>query len=335
MKKISVIIPMYNAKDTLEECLDSIFSQTIISDIEVIIIDDCSTDNSFEIATSYEQRAPENVALIHLDRNGGPGAAMNVGLSYASGEYIGFVGSDDAIVPEMYEKLYNEAIRTNADFVDSGLYKQQTDTAFLYTTPELSGILNDHKRSEMIIHGGYTVSRIIKRSLITKNNIVFREVYMLEDLDFLAEIIARSNIASYVEETFYIYRDSPESLSKKIDIPKYVKNYSEAIVGLYNRTSKLFNYPGIQDAVEFLIIRMYSYMINNCMNAVYLNEHDEQEIIPILNSLRALKNSTVSHGYDNPYVVKGISPKDLMIIKENDKSAQAVLALQGETKGSS
>lgn len=330
MKKVSVIVPMYNAHDTIEECLDSIFAQTIFPDIEVLIVDDCSTDNSFEIASSYEKRSPENVALIHLDKNGGPGAAMNVGLSYASGEYITFVGSDDAIVPTMYEKLYNEAIRTDSDFVDSGIYSQQRDTAFLYTSDKLSGNLDDAKRSELIVHGGYTVTRITKRSLIESNNIRFREVYMLEDLDFLAEIIARSNRISNVQEIFYIYRDSSGSLSKAVDVQSYVKNNSEAIVGLYQRTSCLPNYPGIQDAVEFLIIRLYSYMINTCMNSVYLKEHNENEIIPILKSLRNLKAQTVSHGYDTAFVKRGISEKDIMIMKENDKSAQAALALQND-----
>jgi glycosyltransferase involved in cell wall biosynthesis len=330
MKKVSVIIPMYNAQDTIEECLDSIFAQTIFLDIEVLIVDDCSTDNSFEIASTYEKKAPENVALIHLSKNGGPGAAMNVGLSYASGDYITFVGSDDAIVPTMYEKLYNEAIRTDADFVDSGLYSQRRDTAFLYTSDDLSGILDDSKRSELIVHGGYTVTRITKRSLIESNNIRFREVYMLEDLDFLAEIIARSKTASNVQEIFYIYRDSSSSLSKITDVQKYVSNHSEAIVGLYSRTSCLPNYPGIQDAIEFMIIRLYSYMVNTCMNAVYLKQHSEDEIIPILDSLRTLKNATVKHGYDTDFVKRGISKKDIMIMKENDRSAQAVLALQSK-----
>lgn len=328
MKKISVIVPVYNAQNTLNECLDSIVGQTCFSDMEVILVDDCSTDDSFLIASSYEKRFSENVLLVKLDHNSGPGAARNIALSYASGEYIGFVDSDDAIVPTMYEKLYDEAARTGSDFVDSGFYKQLSDEAILYTSDELSGMLDDHKRSELIIHGGYIVTKLFRKAFLLENSSLFREVYMLEDLDFLAELIARAKVISNVKEIFYIYRDSTDSLSKSVDVGRYVTAHSDAMVSLYNRTSVLDNYKGIQDAVEFMTMRLYSYMLNICMNAVYLKEKSPAEIIPIMESLRVLKESIVTRGYENPYVKKGISAKDIMIMKANDTSAEMALALQ-------
>ena len=328
MKKISVIVPMYNAQDTIKECLDSVVNQTFFDDIEMIIVDDCSTDESFAIAGEYEKRFPDNIALIRLDQNSGPGAARNIALSYATGEYVGFVDADDAVVPTMFENLYNEAARTDSDFVDSGFYKQQSDEAILYTSDELSGVLDDHKRSELIIHGGYIVTKLFRRGFILDNGILFREAYMLEDLDFLAEVIARANIISNVKEIFYIYRDSKGSLSKSMDVYRYVSAHSDAITALYKRTVSLPNYPGIQNAVEFMIMRLYSYMINVCLNAVYLKEHSADEIIPVLDSIRTLKNSLVSCGYDNPYVKKGISEKDIMTMRANDISVEAVLKLQ-------
>lgn len=330
MKKVSVIIPVYNAQDTIEECLDSVYSQTLFPDIEVIVVDDASTDKSYEIAKAYEYRYPDNTILIRCGKNGGPGSAKNIGLSYATGEYVGFVDSDDAIVPTMYDSLYREAIRTDSDFVDSGFYSQMTDSAILYTSDELSGVLDDHKKSELIIHGGYIVTKLFRRQFLNEIGIEFRAAYMLEDLDFLAEIIARANTVSNVKETFYIYRDRPDSLSKSMDVIKYVLNNSEAIVGLYKRTVTLPNYSGIQRAVEFMILRMYSFTLNVCLNAVYLNERSEEEILPLLESLRSLKSSTTNLGYDNTYVQRGISKKDIMIMKTNDQSSRSLLDLQSK-----
>ena len=330
MTKATIIVPMYNAQSTIEECLDSIVGQTIFPDLELIIVDDYSTDSSFEIASLYEKQYPDNVALIRLSQNSGPGEARNIALSYANSDYVGFVDSDDAIVPTMYEKLYDKAIETNSDFVDSGFYKQHDDQAILYTSDELSGILDDYKRSELIIHGGYIVTKLFKRAFLISNGITFRKAYMLEDLDFMSETIARANIISNVKEICYIYRDSLESLSKSMDVIRYVSDHSEAVTALYKRTSVLTNYPGIQDSVEFMIMRLYSYMINVCLNSVYLHEHSDAEISIVLDSLRLLKNTTVSHGYENPYVKKGISEKDIMIMQANDISAQTVLDLQSK-----
>lgn len=327
MKKVSIIIPMFNSKVTLDECLNSIVNQSIFNDLEVIIVDDASTDNSCELAEQYEQSYPDNILLIKLTENVGPGAARNIALTYASGKYIGFVDSDDAIAPTMYEELFDKAIQNDADFVDSGFYSQQTDSAILYTSDELAGNLDDKKRSELLIHGGYTVTKIFKHDFLNRYSIRFREVYVLEDFDFLAEIIARANRVSNVKKIFYIYRDRQDSLSKTVNLISYVNNHSEAITSLYARTCNLPNYPGIQDAIEFLIIRLYSYMINQCLSDVHLNKHTPKEVIPILNSIRNLKSSMIKHDYNNKYVINGISERDTRIIKANDISAEAVLNL--------
>ena len=120
MPKVSTIIPMYNAQNTIEECLDSVLGQTIFNELEVIIVDDCSTDSSFDKAAYYEKKAPNNIALIKLDQNSGPGNARNIAMTYANGEYIGFVDADDAIVPTMYERPYVQIlILWTADFTAS------------------------------------------------------------------------------------------------------------------------------------------------------------------------------------------------------------------------
>ena len=117
MPKVSVIMPVYNSEPTLVDSLSSLVNQTL-SDMELILVNDCSTDGSFNILSDCESQFSDKVLLINLDENHGAGGARNIGLSYASGDYIGFMDSDDIATPDMFEKMYTKAISGNYDIVD-------------------------------------------------------------------------------------------------------------------------------------------------------------------------------------------------------------------------
>ena len=108
--KVSVILPVYNASDYLHQCMDSIVGQTL-KDIEIICVDDGSTDNSLDILKEYEQK-DKRVKVIQ-QKNAGAGAARNNGLSIATGEYLSFLDSDDFFEPDMLEKAYEKAKEEN------------------------------------------------------------------------------------------------------------------------------------------------------------------------------------------------------------------------------
>ena len=326
MKKISVIIPMYNAEKTIKECLDSLVRQTIFKDMELIIVDDCSTDQSPAIVMNYEERYPDNTIIINLDKNGGPGNARNVAMEYASGEYIGFVDSDDAVYPTMYEKMYNEAVCTDSDFVDSGFFDQKNDKAIVFVSDELAGELNDKKRSSLIVVGGYICTKIFKKDFIDRYQIRFRNEYVLEDVDYLIECIARAQRIGTVKEMMYVYRDSESSLSKTTELLKYIHNQSSAMKAIFDRTHLLPNYEGIKSAVEFMMLFLYSNILNSCTNAIYFNRLDRDSVIQIMYSIRKLKNAVVTGGYDSDYINKGLKAVDIEVIRLNDESPETVLA---------
>lgn len=103
---ISVIVPCYNVEKYIDRCLDSLVSQTVGQDkLEIILVNDASTDNTLSLLEKWESRYPDNIMVVTYDTNIRQGGARNVGLSYAQGEYIGFVDSDDWIEPRMYELL--------------------------------------------------------------------------------------------------------------------------------------------------------------------------------------------------------------------------------------
>ena len=129
--KISVIVPVYNmaADGKLNYCLNSLVAQTV-RDLEIIAVDDCSTDESGEILSQYEQEHPEIFRALFCDRNRHQGGAKNLALQHVRGEWISFIDADDWVVPDYYERLLKAAEETGADLVgcDYSLVTEHTMT---------------------------------------------------------------------------------------------------------------------------------------------------------------------------------------------------------------
>ena len=113
--KVSVIIPVYNIEAYLRECLESVCNQTLDS-IQIIVVDDGSTDGSAAICREFADRFPEKVEYYYKE-NGGSASARNMGLDHAVGDYVGFIDSDDWVEPDMYEKMYEKMVQYDCDIV--------------------------------------------------------------------------------------------------------------------------------------------------------------------------------------------------------------------------
>lgn len=326
MYHISVIIPVFNAAKTIDECIQSIINQTIFEDMEVIIVDDRSTDSTVERLIKFEEMYPEQIKIIALEENAGPGNARNVAMEYATGEYIGYVDADDAIVPVMYEHLYEEAKRTDADIVDGGFYDQRNDTAIVFTSDDLTGELDPEKRSRLIVSGGYNTTKVFRRTFLINGNINFRNEYVLEDMDYLIEVFAKAKSISNVKEVLYIYRDSNDSLSKTMEADKYIYSTKEAMEAIYSKTHDLPVYNEIRDACEYAMLQLYSFSINKCLQALLNNDKSPEESIVLLEELKELRAKYVSKGYDNEYVLQKISSENIDIMKCNDISPRKLCA---------
>ena len=118
--KISVVIPVYNVEKYLQQCLDSIVNQTL-EEIEIICVNDCSTDNSSKILEEYSAK-DERIRIISKEKNEGPGPARNRGMEDLNGDYVSFIDSDDFIIQNTaYEKLYEFALKNHADMVSGNI----------------------------------------------------------------------------------------------------------------------------------------------------------------------------------------------------------------------
>lgn len=202
MPKVSIIVPVYNVEKYIERCLDSLVNQTL-KDIEIIIVNDGSTDGSKEIIQKYLNKYKN---IVYLEKeNGGLSSARNYGIPYAKGEYIGFVDSDDYVELTMYEKMYNKAIEEKSDMVECD---------FIWEYPnkkreDIGKIYSDKK--EAIVEARVVAwNKIIKKDIIEKTKITFPEGLRYEDIEFFYKIVPYLNKISFVKETLvhYVQRES-------------------------------------------------------------------------------------------------------------------------------
>lgn len=215
MPKISVIVPMYNCEAYIEECLDSLQNQTM-DDFEAICIDDASTDNTLEKARATV-REDERFSFIASSANGGQSIARNAGLDKASGEYIVFLDSDDYLALEALEKLWERVKEQQLDdlyFSALSVYDSAEATKLLweeynYRTP-FEGVATGQELFTFFENENsflpHAALRMVKRSLIEKNNIRFYEGIIHEDALFTFQTLVESKKSSYLNEVLYYRR---------------------------------------------------------------------------------------------------------------------------------
>lgn len=194
--KVSIIIPCYNAEQYVDRCLNSVINQTIgLEHMEIVLINDASTDHSLEKLMAWEQRFPNNIILITYDENLRQGGARNIGLEYATGKYIGFVDIDDWIETNMYENLISEMVTGKYDVVKCQLIREKGSADKTTFLPEWGGIVT----------GVYT------RELIFKHHIMFPEHMSYED-NYWGSLISRYiKYEKRINRVLYHYYINPNS----------------------------------------------------------------------------------------------------------------------------
>lgn len=210
---ISIIVPVYNVQKFLPKCLDSILCQSY-ANIEVIVVDDGSTDGSELICDDYAAKDPR-ITVIHQS-NQGLSSARNNGLSIARGEYIGFVDSDDWISPMMYEKLHNEIIKYDADMANCRMYIA-TDDGVYFKKEGYSNQTKQFSRKESLISlltlaeiSNSACDKLYRRSALLVNPFPIGKYY--EDLYSIADILCRCNRVVCIDRPYYYYYSRFDSI---------------------------------------------------------------------------------------------------------------------------
>lgn len=222
MPLVSVIIPVYNVEEYLRQCLDSVREQTL-SDIEIICVNDSSTDGSLSILEEYEKKDPR--IQVVTQPNGGAGAARNKGLSMASGKYLSFLDSDDFFELDMLELAYKKAEEDKADFVvfNSDQYytdrKRFVDVSWTLRIKELPPYtpFNHRQMTDNIfkVFVGWAWDKLYNREFVEKNHLLFQEQRTSNDMLFVFSAVAIAKRISIVNKILaHQRRDAKDSLSK-------------------------------------------------------------------------------------------------------------------------
>lgn len=210
---VSLIIPVYNAKDKLRECLESVVSQTY-PEMEIIIVDDCSTDGSLEICREFEKRFSD--VHVYTKKNEGVSAARNYGLSKATGMFVQFADSDDRLYPEATAHLVNRMQQDQSDVVIGGYWNEKENREVIYPERFFSDRTSFRKEFPELFSGFFIHvpwNKLYRRDVI--QNIRFPDdLNKGEDLVFNLQVFAVSEKISILSEVLYFYHNvSDHSLS--------------------------------------------------------------------------------------------------------------------------
>ena len=224
MPKVSIIVPVYNTSEYLEKCLNSLIKQTL-TDIEIICVNDGSTDKSLEILENYA-RNDQRIKIV-TQENSGLSATRNNGIKIAQGEYIGFVDSDDYVDLDFYEKLYNTAIKYNSDLSCATIIRKRTNSEKYrvhYTKEIVYSTLEEKLKACNIPKCCYVWNKIYKTELI--KDFPFAVGLYFEDVLWTPEILKRANKLVSVPDINYYYMVNKNSIVKKPSVKKQTDSYN-------------------------------------------------------------------------------------------------------------
>lgn len=261
---ISIIVPVYNVEQYLEKCVNSIINQTY-KNLEIILVDDGATDSSGKLCD--ELAKIDNRIKVYHKENGGLSDARNYGVERATGEYIGFVDSDDYIDAEMYEKLYEAIKKENVDVAECNLKIIYPEREELFTEQNYYNVctkqeyLEEYLKIEKIFGSVWTklISRKIAKELLFPKGKLYEDTYYAYDLINVANSFVLIDSPSYN----YLMRENSITNSK---FNPRIFDLIEIVEKFHKTTYK--NYPGLKEAADCR--KMYAYF--SVLNSILLED---------------------------------------------------------------
>ena len=314
--KLSVIVPVYNVENYLRKCLDSLVNQTL-KDIEIIVVNDESPDNSEKIINEYTKKY-KNIRAFSK-KNSGLSDTRNFGIKHAKGEYITFVDSDDWVKVDMYEKMYAKAKEKDYDIVASDInYVYPDHEESVYTDPKSD---TTDIRSVFINLYPTVCTKIFKRELFIKNNLKFKSGIWYEDVEMMYKMLPYIKSIGVIHEPFYQYLQREKSITSTVSpkIYDYIHNFN----GLVDYYKDRNLYDKYYKELEYAYVRyIYATFIKTCLG------YDKKEYLIAVDD--AIKNV---HEYfpkyrRNKYFYK--SKKGLYLIMFNKLIAKILYRLRGK-----
>ncbi len=269
MPKISIIVPVYKVEKYIHKCIDSILSQDF-TDFEVILVDDGSPDNCGKICDEYASK-DSRVKVIHKE-NGGLSSARNAGIDIATGDYIGFVDSDDYISADMYSKMYISAVENSADIVACNLVHEYERTEKkpnklkVFSKEQNDLILDNYKGMECLLLRRYfdnaAWNKLYLRALFT--GVRFPEGRLFEDIFTVYKLFSKASKVIYIHDPLYYYLQRYESIMGQ----KFSNKKLDRIHASFERYNFIsLNYPSLSELAYARYIDETMAAINDCIRS--------------------------------------------------------------------
>lgn len=215
--RVSIIVSCYNVEKYLRECLDSILQQTFpLEQMEIILVNDASTDKTFDIMKEYEERFPEQMLLINLEKNVGQGAGRNIGMQYITGKYVMFVDSDDRLKSNILQSLFEKAELYSSDFAECGysMFFEDTEIEKIEKEEYYYKLAECDERRKYILKWGSdnsVLAKLYRAKFIQANEIYFPENMYMEDSEFHQICMMTANSSVMLKNCLYECRYNSKS----------------------------------------------------------------------------------------------------------------------------
>lgn len=262
--KVSVIVPVYNVEAYLEKCLTSLVNQTL-KDIEIIIVNDGTKDNSAQIIEKFSNKY-KNIKS-YTKENGGLSSARNYGLKYATGKYVGFVDSDDYVDETMYEKLYNKIIEDDFDVAICDLYRAFEEKLVYTSSHAKKDLLSEKEIKKTMLCIYPTVwNKLYKKELF--DDLEFKQNVWFEDVELLYRMFPKFHKVGVVREPLYYYIQRSGSITSKATLKMY--DYIDNFNGIIEFHKANNSYQENKKILEFCYVRyIYATFIKRVLGFDY------------------------------------------------------------------
>ena len=246
MKSVSVIVPFYNVENYIEKCLNTLVHQTL-EDIEIILVNDGSTDRSMVVVKKFLEQYPDKITYLEKE-NGGLSDARNYALPYAKGEYIAFLDSDDYVEKTMYKDMYELAKKEDSDMVECNFYWEYPNKK-----KEDIGVVYNGKKEMLEKVRVVAWNKLIKKEVLEKSKVTFPKGYRYEDVEFTYKLIPYLDKVSFLKKpcVHYIQREGSISNNQN-ERNKEIFDVLEHVIDFYKENDL---YEEYKDELEYVYVR--------------------------------------------------------------------------------
>ena len=325
MKKVSVIIPCYNGEKHLKKCWESLKMQTIgLKDLECIFVDDCSVDHTWNILEEIRAEAPDTVRLVHSDENLRQGGARNIGLTYASGEYVQFLDQDDRLLPFACAELYQYAKKYRTDLIQFNYADEDGDPVEgrfcdkdgLYVAETVL----DRKRllaSDILYCAHHNL--FYKRTLILKADTRFPEKRLFEEPLFVYPLFFYATTFLVLHKGYYRMLRHPEGTTETI-LGEHLGDHPVVQRMLYNFLRERGFTDIYREEIESYFV--WTYYVETVLNAKNGGRLSLEELRKMQKTVRTI----YPHFMENPYL-KGLEDRFICVLETVNKSYESMKEL--------